>query len=235
MLIATSHCAGPLGYKLRKPARHLRAFAGYAASRGETVRPDHDGSGLGDGVGPDAGRSSRALPEIWRCSRASFTPKSRRHEVPARNPFAVRKTRPIPYIYTSDEIARILDAAGTLRRQRPNPLRAPALHHDVRAHRRNGSARLGGDCAFASTMCGRTVCSAHPRDQVLQEPARPAAPDRRRGARPLSGAAAAYRRRQRLSVPVGAAPRALPGPGICWSGLSLNRWGCEVHALQTNS
>jgi hypothetical protein len=24
-------------------------------------------------------------------------------------------------------------------------------------------------------------------------------------------------------------------PGICWSGLSLNRWGCEVHALQTNS
>jgi hypothetical protein len=25
------------------------------------------------------------------------------------------------------------------------------------------------------------------------------------------------------------------GPGICWSGLSLNRWGCEVHALQTNS
>ena len=25
-----------LGYKLRKPARHLRAFAGYAASHGET-------------------------------------------------------------------------------------------------------------------------------------------------------------------------------------------------------
>ena len=29
--------------------------------------------------------------------------------------------------------------------------------------------------------------------------------------------------------------RRLFSPGICWSGLSLNRWGCEVHALQTNS
>ena len=33
------------------------------------------------------------------------------------------ETRPIPYIYTPDEIARILDAAGNLRRQKPNPLR----------------------------------------------------------------------------------------------------------------
>ena len=29
--------------------------------------------------------------------------------------------------------------------------------------------------------------------------------------------------------------RHLFSPCICWSGLSLNRWGCEVHALQTNS
>ena len=29
--------------------------------------------------------------------------------------------------------------------------------------------------------------------------------------------------------------RRLFSPGICWSGLSLNCWGCEVHALQTNS
>ncbi len=45
------------------------------------------------------------------------------HEVPASNIFAVRKTRPVPYIYAPGEIARILDAAGELRRQRPNPLR----------------------------------------------------------------------------------------------------------------
>jgi integrase/recombinase XerD len=45
------------------------------------------------------------------------------HEVPTSNIFAVRKTRPVPYIYTPGEIARILDASGELRRQRPNPLR----------------------------------------------------------------------------------------------------------------
>ena len=45
------------------------------------------------------------------------------HEVPTSNIFAVRKTRPAPYIYTPGEIARILDAAGELPRQRPNPLR----------------------------------------------------------------------------------------------------------------
>jgi integrase len=46
-----------------------------------------------------------------------------RHEVPASNIFAVRKTRPAPYIYTLGEILCILEAAGELRRQLPNPLR----------------------------------------------------------------------------------------------------------------
>lgn len=32
-------------------------------------------------------------------------------------------TRPAPYIYTAEELARILDAAGDLRRQKPSPLR----------------------------------------------------------------------------------------------------------------
>jgi len=111
-----------LGYKLRKPARHLRAFAGYAASRGETyVRTTTVLAWV-----TASGRTQDARAERFR-NLALFArflhAEDRRHEVPARNPFAVRKTRPIPYIYTSDEIARILDAAGTLRRQRPNPLR----------------------------------------------------------------------------------------------------------------
>ena len=73
-----------------------------------------------------AGRTQDARAERFR-NLALFArflhAEDRGHEVPARNPFAVRKTRPIPYIYTPDEIARILDAAGTLRRQQPNPLR----------------------------------------------------------------------------------------------------------------
>lgn len=111
-----------LGYKLRKPARHLRAFAGYAASRGET----HVRTATVLAWVTAAGRTQDARAERFR-NLALFArflhAEDSRHEVPARNPFAVQKTRPVPYIYTSDEIARILDAAGTLRRQRPNPLR----------------------------------------------------------------------------------------------------------------
>jgi integrase/recombinase XerD len=111
-----------LGYKLRKPARHLRAFALYAASHREThVRPAMVLAWV-----MAAGRTQEARAERFRYLAlfARFLhAEDPRHEVPARNPFAVRKTRPVPYIYTPDEIARVLDAAGKLRHQRPNPLR----------------------------------------------------------------------------------------------------------------
>ena len=111
-----------LGYKLRKPARHLQAFAGYATSRGEA----HIRNATVLAWVTAAGRTQEALAERFR-NLALFArflhAEDPRHEVPARNPFAVRKTRPIPYIYTPDEIARILDTAGKLRHQRPNPLR----------------------------------------------------------------------------------------------------------------
>lgn len=111
-----------LGYKLRKPARHLRAFAGYATSRRET----HVRTATVLAWVTAAGRTQEARAERFRhlALFARFLhAEDPRHEVPARNPFAVRKTRPVPYIYTPDEIARILNAAGKLRHQRPNPLR----------------------------------------------------------------------------------------------------------------
>jgi integrase len=111
-----------LGYKLRKPARHLRAFAGYAALHRET----HVRTATILAWVTEAGRTQEARAERFRhlALFARFLhAEDPRHEVPARNPFAVRKTRPVPYIYTPDEIARILDAAGKLRHQRPNPLR----------------------------------------------------------------------------------------------------------------
>lgn len=111
-----------LGYKLRKPARHLRAFAGYAASREE----EHVRAATILTWATAAGRTQQARAERFQ-NLALFArflhAEDPRHEVPARNPFAFRKTRPVPYIYTPDEVARILDAAGKLRRQRPNPLR----------------------------------------------------------------------------------------------------------------
>jgi integrase len=45
------------------------------------------------------------------------------HEIPPANLFATPKLRPVPYIYARDEMARILETAGQLRRQKPNPMR----------------------------------------------------------------------------------------------------------------
>ncbi len=111
-----------LGYKLRKPARHLQAFARYADERGET----HVRAATVLAWVTAAGRTQDARAERMRhlILFARFLhAEDARHEVPASNIFAVRKIRPVPYIYTPSEIARILDAAGELRRQRPNPLR----------------------------------------------------------------------------------------------------------------
>ena len=111
-----------LGYKLRKPARQLRAFADYAASRGETYIQTASVMAWTTA----AGRTPEARAERFR-NLALFArflhAEDSRHQLPPRNPFPIRKTRPVPYIYAPDEIARILDAAGKLRRQRPNPLR----------------------------------------------------------------------------------------------------------------
>ena len=136
-----------LGYKLRKPARHLRVFADYAASHGET----HIRTATVLAWVTAAGRTQEARAERFRhlALFARFLhAEDPRHEVPARNPFAVRKTRPIPYIYTSDEIARVLDARRNAEAAPAEPAAARALYHDVRADRRNGSARLRGDRAF---------------------------------------------------------------------------------------
>lgn len=111
-----------LGFKLHKAARHLRAFARYADERRESqVRAATALAWIAA-----ASRTREARAERFRhlAGFARFLhAEDPRHEIPAFNPFAFRKVRPVPYIYTPDEIARILDAAGRLRRQRPNPLR----------------------------------------------------------------------------------------------------------------
>jgi integrase len=111
-----------LGYKLRKPARHLQAFARYADERGET----HVRAATVLAWVAAAGRTRDARAERMRHLMlfARFVhAEDTRHEVPTSNIFAARKTRPTPYIYTPGEIARILDAASELRRQLLNPLR----------------------------------------------------------------------------------------------------------------
>jgi len=98
-----------LGYKLARTERHLRAFARRHDERGDA----HICSTiLMDWVAGACGSFARFLHA-----------EDPRHEVPLPNIFGSPKTRPTPYIYTDNEIARILDAAGALRERRPNPLR----------------------------------------------------------------------------------------------------------------
>ncbi|AEQ53597.1 tyrosine-type recombinase/integrase [Pelagibacterium halotolerans] len=110
-----------LGYKLVKTERHLHAFSDFAADRGEThIRAATVLRWLETVAGTPNTRARR-MSEIILFARFLHAEDSR-HEIP-RADLPRSQVRPVPYIYTPDEIARILDAAGSLRHQKPNPLR----------------------------------------------------------------------------------------------------------------
>ncbi|NDV89528.1 tyrosine-type recombinase/integrase [Aurantimonas aggregata] len=112
-----------LGYKLVKAERHLRAFACFAESGGEShIRTGCALDWLAVAARTPGGRERR-LTDLVLFARF-LRAEDLRHEVPRAGFERSRKTRPIPYIYTREEIARILDAAGALRPQKPNPLRS---------------------------------------------------------------------------------------------------------------
>jgi integrase len=110
-----------LGFKLRTAARHLQSFARFAADRGE-IHIRAATAVTWAATAPTRGARDRRLGDVARFARFLHA-EDTAHEMPSADLFAVRRTRPIPYIYTRDELARILDAAAELRRQRPNPLR----------------------------------------------------------------------------------------------------------------
>lgn len=111
-----------LGYKLVRAERHLRAFASFATDRGEThIRTISAVSWL-DTVVSTPGARARRLTNVILLARFLFA-EDPRHEIPRADVKRSSQKRPIPYIYTPDEIGRILNAAGALRYQKPNPLR----------------------------------------------------------------------------------------------------------------
>src|ERR1700737_4078174 len=109
-----------LGFKLRKPSRHLQSFARFASEKGETYVSAATALEWAT-MAPTRGARHRRLGDVGRLA-LFLRAENAKHEVPV-NLFTERASRPVPYIYTQDELARILDAAGQLRRQKPNPLR----------------------------------------------------------------------------------------------------------------
>jgi integrase/recombinase XerD len=110
-----------LGFQLRKPGRHLQAFARIASQKGET----HICAATvveWAAAGPTLDARHRRIGDVARFA-LFLRAEDDKHEVPPRGLFATPKRRPAPYIYTPDELTRILEAAGQLRLLKPNPLR----------------------------------------------------------------------------------------------------------------
>jgi integrase len=110
-----------LGFTLRDTAQRLRAYARFAADRGDThVNTTTAVEWAATAPSPDARHIRlRDVVKLARFLHAEDTA----HEVPVLAIFPGRSVRPMPYIYTADEIARIVAAAGTLRVT--HPLRRP--------------------------------------------------------------------------------------------------------------
>lgn len=110
-----------LGYKLVKAERHLRAYSDFAADRSETHIRTATVLAWLETVARQPNARARRLTDLILFARFLHA-EDPHHEIP-RADLPRSQARPVPYIYSPDEIARILDAAGSLRHQKPNPLR----------------------------------------------------------------------------------------------------------------
>ena len=106
-----------LGYRLRKNARHLHAFARFADAKGDThIRTSTAVAWATDAPSPSA-RHIR-LRDVVHLARFLHA-EDAAHEVPPATLFPASKVRPLPYIYAPEEVAQIVAAAGRLRRTYP--------------------------------------------------------------------------------------------------------------------
>ena len=105
-----------LGYKLRNTSGNLRAFARFAAGRGDThVRISTAMDWATEGTSPYTRHIRlRDAAQLARFLHAEDTT----HEVPS-NPFRAPKWRPLPYIYTPEEIVQLVGATSRLRESYP--------------------------------------------------------------------------------------------------------------------
>lgn len=111
-----------LGFKLEKNARHLRAFARHAMEKGDKHIRIATAITWSAETSSTPGSHYRRLQEIALLARF-LRAEDPAHEIPRHHLFYQSRRRPAPYIYTPDELARMLDAAGNLRRQKLSPLR----------------------------------------------------------------------------------------------------------------
>ena len=136
------------GFAMANAEYLLDGFARFAAGRNEThVRTQTAIDWAA--AGASAARRDERLKAVCRFAR-HIRIEDDRHELPPANYFGCRKTRRMPYIYSSNEIGRLLEAAGRLR-----PRGA------IRAHtRRRKESPIGPDqTVMAGEACHRPWAS----------------------------------------------------------------------------
>ncbi len=109
-----------LGAGLRRARQNLLSFARFAADRGE--RHIRAQTAIAWAVmAPTPGTRHRRLSDLVLAARF-LRAENPAHEVPPAGLFTTSQTKLIPYIYTSEELARILDAAREMQRHEPSPV-----------------------------------------------------------------------------------------------------------------
>jgi integrase len=101
------------GYEMANTEYLLDSFARFADERNETrvlTQTAIDWAARG----PSAARRDERLKVVYRFARY-LRAEDDRHELPPANYFGCGKPRRMPYIYSSNEISRLLEAAGRLR------------------------------------------------------------------------------------------------------------------------
>jgi integrase/recombinase XerD len=109
------------GHAFNAGARLLRLYGQFAEARGDFhVRTSTALEWATAGTSP----LSRHVRMRYLVRFARFqNAEDERHEVPPRDAFTAHWRRPLPYIYSTDEIARLLAASNRLRLSRAYPLR----------------------------------------------------------------------------------------------------------------
>lgn len=106
-----------MGFKLQEVEPRLRSFAQHADAAGEQrVRAETADRWAAAGGTPDT--RLRRIQDVGRFARW-LQAEAPGHEVPRVEGFRYRRTRPVPYIYSSEEVERLLEAAAGARRSQP--------------------------------------------------------------------------------------------------------------------
>jgi integrase/recombinase XerD len=109
-----------LGFKLEQAAEYLESFARFAAARGEHHIHAQTAIEWAQ-TAPTPGARYNRLRDVARAARFLHL-EDRAHEVPPTGFFAKSKNKLIPYIFTPDDLLRLLEAAVELHRHRYYPV-----------------------------------------------------------------------------------------------------------------